>query len=1139
MATVGQPLASPEAGWKAVDVYDTNNWTFSNMDRYGYGTASTYIYGYATGGGYTRINFTGSKFRLIAARSNSAVSSVTVSIDGGAAVNITSNMPVGAGYTLAYNVEGMEDCEHYIQINFTQSTNAWYFLIDRIDLAENRTTKPYRIPSYYEARYTLWKTDVRTVNVGDAIPCDYMASSNAAGVFSNFGTAAKTNIPTASSATPNGTFYWVCVGQDALGRKKFIADRNIQHSISWDVLNSVGLASGRDLAYDMATPIVFYAPLNEPSGNIAYDNTMRFSGTCTGTSSVVDARYGRVRSFNGTSDYIQFSNPVIPIGRKSIRFKVNTTSSDTQLIMGNTSNSTTVWGVNVYVFGNKVVANFARANAAVNATVSSVKDINDGAWHDVLITWDGTTGADAVKLYVDDVVTPEATATAVVAETVASTANLVVGKAPGASTNFFAGKLKDIEIYSDIIDPAVVSQTTNKFRYTIGMPSGGVVALDRNNDWDRYMVDYTLGGRLPAEYQNATNYWWNWYLVYSHTVTTATTVGGTARTVRGYSTPDARSTFNTNQTATTVGFRPMLTVEVVNQSPVINVTADTTSTHNSPITITGNITDAESDDTRYRILINSTVISAWTSFLPVPIEFSSGIGLEHLVIGDNYVIVEAEGLNGKFSSTTLTITRTNQVPGFSLSVSRKAVFKNSITLAGQVTDADNDSVKYRLKINNTVKYDWTQLELAPATVGFTILSSDLTVGSNTLTVESLDEYGGSSSWSDTIIKKDLDITYVTSESPTDNFFDEPVIMLKPGAIVLIKTDPLDVNKGYLQSAALNLAFLGGTGGTVKVAEILNDWDSLNVTNASCPTLYTSKAVEHEITGSPVSLDISNAGMFGVAIYTTEADVTFDYVGNSVNIIYQPTELFQPEQVYSNKVRITWKPIILELPETFIKTTLKRSTDEEFSNGIVVYETDTVDILDYLDTSISTGNFFYLIEVHVTQGESPMTTNSIEIPAPDPGYKNVLVESVYELRLADGIAFDDVSTDYNFYTSPDKIKLRPLDIGQQIGGRQSGIWAVEVINSYDASNFEITLRASKDEVLAEEYSTHGLLNDAQKESDKTKVEMSMYDGANFSPIYPLKFSLDAGQRAVFYVRIKPNLTTMGSVKFQIKLTGRPI
>lgn len=86
------------------------------------------------------------------------------------------------------------------------------------------------------------------LKIGKKIRCHYKAISNTLGTFSGIGKETSGFIsPTASSASPNGDFYFICVDKDHLGRWKLIADRNIQHSISWDTLNSAGVASGSGL----------------------------------------------------------------------------------------------------------------------------------------------------------------------------------------------------------------------------------------------------------------------------------------------------------------------------------------------------------------------------------------------------------------------------------------------------------------------------------------------------------------------------------------------------------------------------------------------------------------------------------------------------------------------------------------------------------------------------------------------------------------------------------------------------------------------------------------------------------------------------------------------------------------------------
>lgn len=96
--------------------------------------------------------------------------------------------------------------------------------------------------------------DLRNLKIGDYVWCKYtVTTSGQVGVFSDFATKTDAEvsgqlIPATSSATPNGYFRFICVDKDHLGRWKLIADRNIQHSISWDTLNSEGMTNtGREV----------------------------------------------------------------------------------------------------------------------------------------------------------------------------------------------------------------------------------------------------------------------------------------------------------------------------------------------------------------------------------------------------------------------------------------------------------------------------------------------------------------------------------------------------------------------------------------------------------------------------------------------------------------------------------------------------------------------------------------------------------------------------------------------------------------------------------------------------------------------------------------------------------------------------
>lgn len=111
---------------------------------------------------------------------------------------------------------------------------------------------------------------------GDYIWCKYTGTSNTFGTFSLLGTKTDADvgssiIPVAGAAAPNAHFKFIFVGYDMMGRKKFIADRNIQHSISYDKLLAAGVASGSGLPITIDTIANKYTIRLLTGGTSAYD----------------------------------------------------------------------------------------------------------------------------------------------------------------------------------------------------------------------------------------------------------------------------------------------------------------------------------------------------------------------------------------------------------------------------------------------------------------------------------------------------------------------------------------------------------------------------------------------------------------------------------------------------------------------------------------------------------------------------------------------------------------------------------------------------------------------------------------------------------------------------------------------------
>ncbi|PVC75083.1 hypothetical protein C2I27_04140 [Priestia megaterium] len=236
---IGSQLTAPEPGWKRYDDIDSAiqyspgylSWALIGATGLNYKTTPRY-----TGDPNARItfDFIGTKIRLIQRTYPADNRSGQIEIDGKTESFVST---IDQYQTLVYEKTGLENKRHSVTITWLND-NKYSNAMDAIDIdSEGRLLHPDEI------------TNLNDLNVGKRIRANYMALQNQVGTFSKLGEETTDFIPITSSATPNGDFYFIMT-QDKNGRKTLVADRNIQHSISWDTLNNEGIASGSGLPID-------------------------------------------------------------------------------------------------------------------------------------------------------------------------------------------------------------------------------------------------------------------------------------------------------------------------------------------------------------------------------------------------------------------------------------------------------------------------------------------------------------------------------------------------------------------------------------------------------------------------------------------------------------------------------------------------------------------------------------------------------------------------------------------------------------------------------------------------------------------------------------------------------------------------
>ena len=182
---------------------------------------------------------------------------------------------------------------------------------------------------------------------------------------------------------------------------------------------------------------------------------------------------------------------------------------------------------------------------------------------------------------------------------------------------------------------------------------------------------------------------------------------------------------------------------------------------------------------------------------------------------------------------------------------------------------------------------------------------------------------------------------------------------------------------------------------------------------------------------------------------------------------------------------------------------------------------------------------YSINFNYTSYDATSESNIASVLVPSQLYNRTVLSPtlyVYEEISVEGIGFDDPNNHYNFYTTPNKIHLRILDMGTLIGTRCSEVYRCDVINTYDTYDFQVTLTMKCGQGLALPKTGYCLLPDAPEESKMTKGELSLTPLDTFNPQYPLVLNLNHGERKTFYFRLTPTITSVGKVQANVVATS---
>ncbi len=236
-----------------------------------------------------------------------------------------------------------------------------------------------------------------------------------------------------------------------------------------------------------------------------FDGANDTEGTLLGGATYAPGISGQAFSFDGVSGAFEDSSVYTPpAGRilypfgATMEMWINTTATSGTLITDG-GGVDTQSGMGLFLQNGQLVATGSKGTAGqFNFELTSPMTVNDGQWHLVAVTWNGTTAADGVALYVDGVAVATGTALATIGNLGANddgaSSVLYFGGDPNLALPYYKGLIDEVGVYSAALSASDiatiysvrgVAQAASAATITgnlIGTNAAGTAALPNGND---------------------------------------------------------------------------------------------------------------------------------------------------------------------------------------------------------------------------------------------------------------------------------------------------------------------------------------------------------------------------------------------------------------------------------------------------------------------------------------------------------------------------------------------------------------------------------------------------------------------------------------------------------------------------------
>jgi hypothetical protein len=201
----------------------------------------------------------------------------------------------------------------------------------------------------------------------------------------------------------------------------------------------------------------FNGNANDESGNAN-------NGTVSGAILTTD-RVGNTNSaylFDGLNDKITLTNESsFDFDRTdsfsySVWIKTDDTSSEDKTIFAKMMPFSSYTGFSLYMLNGNLNCYLINTHVSNEIAVKSSIPLNDNGWHHIGLTFDGSSDASGIVIYIDGAATPFNIAHNTLTQTMLNDVTPTIGSR--TSTLYFKGALDDIRVYSRTLTPAEMNE---------------------------------------------------------------------------------------------------------------------------------------------------------------------------------------------------------------------------------------------------------------------------------------------------------------------------------------------------------------------------------------------------------------------------------------------------------------------------------------------------------------------------------------------------------------------------------------------------------------------------------------------------------------------------------------------------------